>query len=297
MNSSMDSKSARAQAASLNHDLLPSIGFWADKNKHGGAWRLWEVARYLDPEGTGLIEPERLRTFVMDQGVSKSSFKRWLKDAYQIGLFEAWDIGRGRILHIVSAEKVARLLGVQNIESCKASIEIRDLFGTGWKSRLWDGHRATCNYRPVSRATSRSITGRSPTTQWRDEKKARIKIRANVVIYDQEANFEWMRYQELEFGRKYLAVRDGGRLMLAKRLPNIYYPNKARACKRGRTRKVASAIGNTSSFLASSLSLSIRRCESENRRLYHDSQKQAACRGGYYPKSVGETMTIWGEIQ
>ena len=255
---------------------------------------MWEVARYLDPKGTGLIEPDRLRLFVMDLGVSKSSFKRWLKDAYQVGLFDTWDIGKGRVLHVLSAEKAAIRLGVKNIETRRAQIDIRDLFGKGWKARLWDGHRATCNYRPVSRATSRSITGRSPTTQWRDEKKARIKVRANVVVYDQEANFEWMRHQEVEYGRKYIAVSDGGRSMLAKRLPNIYIPHKARAWKRGRTRKVASAIGNTSSFLDLSESLFIRRCESENRRLYHDSQQQAARKGGYFPKSVGTTITLWG---
>ncbi len=277
-----------------NHNIWPSMGFHADKNKHGGAWRLWEVARYLDPKGTGLIEPDRLRLFVMDQGVSKSSFKRWLKDAYQVGLFDAWDIDRGRVLRITSAEKAAVRLGVRNIETRRATMDIKDLFGKGWKARLWDGHRATCDYRPVARATSRNITGRSSTTQWRDEKKARIKVRANVVIYDQEANFEWMRYQEVEFGRKYIAVKHDGRLMLAKRLPNIYYPNKARAWKRGRTRKVASAIGNTSSFLDLSESLFIRRCESESRRLYHDSQEQAARKGGYFPKSVGETITLWG---
>ena len=273
------------------------MGFHADKNKHGGAWRLWEVARYLDPTGTGLIQPERLRLFVMDLGVSKSSFKRWLKDAYKVGLFDAWDIGQGRMLRITSAEKAAVRLGVRNIETRRAQMDIRDLFGKGWKARLWDGHRATCGYRPVSRATSKHITGRSLTTQWRDEKKARIKVRANVVIYEQEANFEWMRYQEVEHGKKYIAVRTNGKLMLAKRLPNIYYPQKARAWKRGRTRKVASAIENTSSFLNLSESLFIRRCESENRRLYHDSQEQAIRNSGYFPKSVGKDLTTWGEIQ
>ena len=121
------------------------MGFHADKNKHGGAWRLWEVARYLDPKGTGLIEPEHLKQFVIAQGVSKSSYKRWLKDAYQVGLFDAWDIGGGRVLHTTSAEKAVILLGVKNIESRRAVVDIRDLFGKGWKARLGDGHRATCN--------------------------------------------------------------------------------------------------------------------------------------------------------
>ncbi len=192
-----------------------------------GALRLWEFAHYLDTNGRGLIERDVLKCRML-QHVSARTFRRWLRQAHDLGLINPWSRGYWQL---EAHGKAYRRLGLR-CDRRKATIDIGALFRPGWKAVLFDAFVAIIGERPISRKTIETLTGKSASSQRRYQKRAGIKAMRNFVLFGIPANREWMRYMQLEEGR-YFAEVDGE---LAMPLGNSYTANRARRGSRGQAR-------------------------------------------------------------
>ncbi|MBT5119640.1 MAG: hypothetical protein HOM34_02830, partial [Planctomycetes bacterium] len=139
----------------------------------GGAWRLFTLAKALDGHGreaVGRISLDDLRDFVRSLGVTSRTWRRWYRQAVEIGLLDPVQNKSGAwALILPSAGKAAHYMGADDIGR-KVEMSAADLIGKGWKSRVWAGYEAARGLQ-ISREKMQKITGVAASTQcYRDNK-------------------------------------------------------------------------------------------------------------------------------
>jgi hypothetical protein len=131
--------------------------------KHGGAFRLYVLARSLDPNGSGHIQIETLKAAAVQLKVKRRTFAYWIADALNCGIFEKMN---GDILRVHSQGEVLRILGGREIDKTKVIIPLRSLFKNGWRARVWAAFlKANHNGKPISQKKLEDITGIPVRTQ------------------------------------------------------------------------------------------------------------------------------------
>jgi hypothetical protein len=131
--------------------------------KRGGAYRLYVLARTLDPNGSGHIESETIKAAAVALGVNPRTVDRWLASALACGIFQKL---YSEILRIPSQARVLRIFGGREIDKTKVIIPLKSLFKDGWRARVWAAYlKANHNGKPISQKKLEDITGVPVRTQ------------------------------------------------------------------------------------------------------------------------------------
>ena len=275
--------------------VWPFVGISAWRNKHGGAYRLWVLAKAIDhPEGSGVVTDAELRGAARALGVHKRSFLRWLADARKLGLLETWERRSGIAYRISSHEKGAGALGCSDAGPRYVMIPLKRLFNNKrWRGAIWAAVKTYTSrpkvieildketqqavktiqtvWSPISRASLHKITGVSKTTQIRWEEKSGTRIRSCYATPDIDGkHIDGIR----EFLKPHAFVNPYNGLT-AWQMPNIHQvpSNYAERGLYGRSKKINRALVRGS---GSAGSLKSERGPSEyTTRIYYDDQKAA----------------------
>lgn len=169
--------------------IFPLIGLAVIKNKtgfFGGAYRAWQLAKAFDNEGAGAINLDDFKEWAK---VNPRTLRQWIKDAIDLQLFVK--VTFGTRLMTASTAKAAAILGCGRVDSLKVKVNISDLAGRDWKAVILAAIESRFNPRPgqrqpVSRKQLYRMTGISPRTMQRYEKKTGVKRHRNYAqsIYE-----------------------------------------------------------------------------------------------------------------
>ena len=228
------------------------MGLRAIQSKRSGAWRLWELARALDEQGSGVVYRSKLQSFVVGLGVPGGTFRRLLADAKREGFITQIDIWNGEAkLVLTSAEKVAKKLGCSDVGTRRVQMPANLLTDDGWRGSVWAAFISTFNGRPVSRSKMKEITGIPERTQQEYEKQAGIKTKVNyahdeskvdpdrevladTILFDHYGAFKW-------YDRKLKKFVVVWRCPDSRKAPMMYT-----LAGRGRSRKVNNTLSSLS---------------------------------------------------
>lgn len=140
----------------------------------GGAWRLWLVARSLSDNGW--VQEAALREKAVPLA-SERSYKRWLDGAIELKLLIYKSKSNRSNLFIANPIVAGRHLKVKEM-GVAVSMPVKDLFGKGWRSKVFNGIHASYR-RMMSRRTIKKLTGIPQRTQTRLDKQADTTRRKN----------------------------------------------------------------------------------------------------------------------
>ena len=206
----------------------------------GGAWRLFTLAKALDGHGreaVGRISADDLRDFVRSLGVTSRTWRRWYRQAVEIGLLDPVQNKSGAwALILPSAGKAAHYMGADDIGR-KVEMSAADLIGKGWKSRVWAGYEAARGLQ-ISREKMQKITGVAASTQCYRDNKAGVKRQANYAQSDYKAD-SLLMLKELS-KHKGLFVANNKRVYW--RLPDTRTTDIATDAGKGRSRKATAQL-------------------------------------------------------
>ena len=135
-------------------------------SKIGGGWRLYVLAKALDPQGLGKIAREDLRDYALFLGVNVRTFERWIKQARNAGLFytDVQNSSGQWMIVMANAGIAAAELNCETIGR-KVTLPAAALIGNGWKARAWAAYEITHNGQPIARETMQKIVNVAVSTQ------------------------------------------------------------------------------------------------------------------------------------
>ena len=146
-----------------------------------GAFRVWSMARQLDPGGQGWIEIDDLNTLRDACKVKPRTWFYWLAQARA----EGWLMdGRPGVIRMQSLVKTAQDLEVEKINR-RVDIPAKKLTGKSWRAYVF---ASIHNGKPTSRQTLKKLTGVSCRTQARYDKVVKTKRKKNIFVTDQPAS-------------------------------------------------------------------------------------------------------------
>ena len=115
--------------------------------KRTGEYRLYVLARAMDPNGSGHLRTEALRdTALLSYGVKSRTFATWLAGALECGIFEGLhpvtrkicgrEVTAFEVLRIRSQAAAYKIFGCHSLDKCKSSISLKQLFSPNWRARI-----------------------------------------------------------------------------------------------------------------------------------------------------------------
>lgn len=241
--------------------IWPLFLISAVRSQHGGAARLYFIARSLDKKGTGSIDRKDLYEFTDRLGIDPRQRRRWLKDAFNSGLLRRYK----RHFVYCSLAKAALILGVDHIGK-PVKVDSQGLVSHGWRSLVWDGYLATLNSRPVSQAQKEKITGVHPRVQRLYQAGGQSTRRYNF------ATVRGLKPDQIqgsaEVTNRHIFISRRGKIV--QRLPDtrVVGFGLVGQCPRGRSRKVQKWINSHRA-----LSLEGQRLSGRIYRLFHEAQE------------------------
>lgn len=238
--------------------LYPSILVQAEANGQPlGGYRVWFLAKHWE-RASGYIPGKEFKDYLKGLGLAKSSYSRWIVEAYSLGLFQK----TGRLIKLASWTAAGKLAGCKKLDN-PVEIEIDKFIGTGWKAFVWacfiQNHDGL-----VSRATLQELSGGVPERTQRDrERKAGVKNHKNYASFGKVKHNPEQAVQVWDQPGYYQQAGE-----IRRRLPNSRtVPECVEKAKKGRTKKVNQALAELFSSDATSSNGTIY-------RLYSDSYKQ-----------------------
>ena len=204
--------------------IWPQVDLAAMQRKLSGAVRTWELARALDPQGSGIVSRTRLLSLLQQLGTARRTRYRWLKVSIAAGFLTP--VRDGERLRITGLEKVARMLGLQQV-GWRVIIPSDELVGSGWKAMVWAAYLTRYKDRPVSRAVLEEHSGVKRRTQVNIEQDSEIGREKNFAVDPRRPSEQLEMYREIE-GRQYAFTvnyyRSGA---IAYQRPNAYHAPKS----------------------------------------------------------------------
>jgi hypothetical protein len=157
-----ESKQSHSQVLAVNLDvkIWPVVGLAAALSAHGGAWRLWVLARALDEPGAGRVSAQALAEFTKQLHVGARNYQRWRADALRLGLLRY----AGTDFYYCSLGVAAVLLGAERVGQ-PAMVSADKLVRSGWRAVVWSAYLVTLGERPISQAIKCQLTGIDERTQ------------------------------------------------------------------------------------------------------------------------------------
>jgi hypothetical protein len=235
-----------AQLAPGEIKIWPDLLTAARKTKQHGAVRAWFAARHKDSCGRGRIEKQQVVDFLLKNGASLRTIRRWMAMAKEMKLFRVLqEADETEILLLSSLEKTAQILHLTRIGSRPVAVPADRLFVDGWINTVWAGVLAVSNGRPISRRTMQENSHTSRHTQLLREEKINVTKIFNYVVSDAQPD-RLRGIQELYHQHAFILTRKGawrssGRSQtVAWQHSNSYSVDvsEARTLRKGRTLKV-----------------------------------------------------------
>jgi len=193
----------------------------ASRQKSGGAVRAWDLARALDPTGSGQVARADLMAFLAHLKVTRSTRCRWVREAIQRGLFRS--AREGKRLVYLGVQAACLKFSVADPGE-RVELPAADLAQRGWKCAALAG-ALTRFHRPISRAALQSITGVNRRTQLNYQHKGGVRAEANYALDSRAEADQIDGYREFirphAFVVRYASGRQS-RQGVAFRLPNTY---------------------------------------------------------------------------
>ena len=197
-------------------------------SKLGGGWRLYVMAKALDPQGLGMIARDDLRDYALFLGVEVRTYQRWMNQARNAGLFiDVQSSGGAWMLRMVNAGIAAAELNCETVGR-KVTLPAAELIGNGWKARVWAAYEITHNGQPIARETMQKIVNVAVSTQRYRDVQAKTKRIKNFATSEIKVNYGQLRGMKDTSGRKNIFIDKDGNLSW--RLPNSYQYIKALRC-------------------------------------------------------------------
>jgi len=238
--------------------LYPSILVQAEANRQPlGGYRVWFLAKHWH-KASGYIPDKKFKEYLKELGIAKSSYSRWIKEAYELGLFQQV----GKLIKLASWTSASKLAGCKKLDN-PVEIEIDKFINAGWKAFVWacfvENHKGI-----VSRATLQELSGGVPErTQRERERQEGVENQANYACFGKVKDNPEQAisvYGEPGYYQQAGEIR--------RRLPNSRtIPGCVQQAKKGRLKKINQALAELFSSDATSSNLPIY-------RLYSDSAKQ-----------------------
>ena len=214
-------------------------------SKLGGGWRLYVLAKALDPQGRGMIARDDLRDYALFLGVEVRTFERWMKQARYAGFFiDLQSRGGAWMLRMVNAGQAAAELQCETVGR-KVTLPAAALIGNGWKARVWAAYEITHNGQPIARETMQKIVNVAVSTQRYRDVQAKVNRVKNFAKSDMRLKGNQLPGLKEESGRKNFFIDKDG--FINWRLPNSYIFTTALRGGKGRGRKANKTIRNIQS--------------------------------------------------
>lgn len=224
-----------------------------------GGYRVWFLAKDWEQGGAGYIPAKEFKQYLKELGIAKSTYSRWIKEAYQLGLFQK--AGKG-LIKLASWEKAGKLAGCEKLDN-PVTIEMDKFINAGWMSFVFAGFEKN-HEGIVARATLKELSGGVPErTQYERERRAGVENQANYASFgkvNDNPEQAISGYGEPGYYQQAGEVR--------RRLPNSRtVPECIQQAKKGRKKKVNKALAELFSSDATSSNCRVY-------RIYSDSYKQ-----------------------
>ena len=215
-------------------------------SKLGGGWRLYVLAKALDPQGLGKIARDDLRDYALFLGVNIRTFERWIKQARNTGLFytDVQNSSGQWMIVMANAGIAAAELNCETIGR-KVTLPAAALIGNGWKARVWAAYEITHNGQPIARETMQKIVNVAVSTQRYRDAQAKVNRVRNFAKSDIQLRGNQLPGLKETSGRKNIFIDKDG--FINWRLPNSYIFTKALRGGKGRGRKANKIIRNIQS--------------------------------------------------
>jgi len=240
--------------------FYPSLLVQADAKRIPlGGFRVWFIVKDWLKE-TGFISSKAIKDHLKELGISKSTYSRWVRMAYELGLF----LSAGELVKLASWQEGAALAGCSRLEN-PVQVEVEKFIGAGWQSIIWAAY-ITNHQGVISRATLRELSGVPERTQRHREHQAGVINQENYAIIG-----EVKRNPDLAIGALGDSYNTGYYQKsgeIRRRLPNSRtVPEHIQTAPKGRTKKV-------NKLLAESSPCDAMRSSSQVYLLYSDNAKQ-----------------------
>jgi len=237
--------------------LYPSILVQADTNRQPlGGYRVWFLAKHWH-KASGYIPDKKFKEYLKELGIAKSSYSRWIKEAYELGLFQKVD----KLIKLASWTSASKLAGCEKLDN-PVEIEIDKFINAGWLSFVWAGFLKN-HEGIIARATLKELTGVPERTQRERERQSGVENQANYASFGKVKDYPEQAIQA--YGEPGYYSKAGN---IKRRLPNSRtVPECIQQAKKGRKRKINQALAELFSSDATSSNVAIY-------RLYSDSYKQ-----------------------
>jgi hypothetical protein len=220
--------------------IYPLMAVRANAAKKGGAFRLWVIARAIVSKGSGAILADVLKKTVINAGIDRATFQRWLKEALCMNVLEQKTKASGnKIIIIRCPEKAANAFGCVHVGTRPCYFETQVLLKGDWRKKAWEAFLyQNFNKKTVSRKVLAEITGINRFEQIRLEKdNACIHNLINIA----ETNISPSQLTgQREFGRPTAFIFKG---KVAYRLPDTrIIDSQIKPAPRGRTKSINQAL-------------------------------------------------------
>ena len=160
--------------------VYPSILSYAEANELPlGGFRVGFLAKDWDRGKAGIIPFREFKHYLKGLGVAKSTYSRWIREAFNLGLFQRVS---KELVKLASWDDFGFIAGCPAIER-PAEIEIDKFINAGWLSFGWAGF-LTNHEGIIARATLQELSGGVPErTQRYRERRAGVKNHANYASF------------------------------------------------------------------------------------------------------------------
>jgi len=249
--------------------VYPSILVQAEANDQPlGGYRVWFLAKNWH-KASGYIPDKKFKAHLKELGVAKSSYHRWIKEAYELGLFRR----AGKLIKLASWKKAGELAGCKKLDN-PVKIELDNFIGAGWASFVWAGfiknHEGI-----IARATLQELSGGVPErTQRYRERRAGVRNHANYASFGKVKDHP---EQAISLYGEPGHYQQAGEIR--RRLPNSRtVPECVEQAKKGRIKKVNQALAELFICDATSSNAKVYRLYSDNakqtKRIRQQDRKQ-----------------------
>jgi hypothetical protein len=237
--------------------LWASMGLSSMVYKRTGEYRLYVLARSLDPQGSGHIKADELKAAALSYGVNPRTFAAWLAGAFDCGLFEGLHpkthkVGRKTIttfevLRVRGQAEAFTIFGCQSLDKTKSSISLKQLFSKDWRARIFAAYiKANHDGKIISLEKLEGLTGIPARTLKKSNLGKFITSKRQITILPDNASAVTGLNEYSSCGKhfKFIDPAHHNETRAAKHTPSrkSVSNNVARTASRGRRRAILAKL-------------------------------------------------------
>jgi len=235
--------------------IYPSILVQAEANKQPlGGYRVWFLAKHWH-KASGYIPGKKFKEYLKELGIAKSSYHRWIKEAYEIGLFQR----AGKLIKLSSWTSASKLAGCKKLDN-PVTLEIDKFINAGWQAFVWAGF-INNHSGIIARATLKELSGGVPErTQYERERRAGVENQANYASFGKVKDYPEQAVSLYGEPGHYQQAGE-----IRRRLPNSRtVPDCVQKANKGRIKKINLELGKKSFHDAASNNSTVYRLYADN---------------------------------